>query len=283
MTSVIQRHMTDVQQLYNYHSSNHILDQQFNKDTMNILRSNNTPLIHIMLQSSGLPMQTVNLLCTAFVLIQNGLNIHERIGNYTNYETSEMQLKVLAGDFYSAKYYKVLADANLIKDIQLFAKSIQQMNEAKMNRHFAKVNAIDINTYIMWLEQIHASLACNLVEEYALEKHLWHQICLNVFLAQALINEQKNILHSYTGIISFKLLLLYEAMKPTTYEQFISEVATSDQIDELYLKFNIDQSVNLYINEYLNVALEQIEQLQTKYLKDELKKYILLIQTENTL
>jgi hypothetical protein len=275
--------MSDVQQLYNYHSSNHILDQQFNKDTMNILRSNNTPLIHIMLQSSGLPMQTVNLLCTAFALIQTGLNIHQRIGNYTNYETSDMQLKVLAGDFYSAKYYKVLADANLIKDIQLFAKSIQQMNEAKMDRHFAKLNIVDSNTYIMWLEQIHTSLACNLVEEYALEKHLWHEICLNVFLAQALINEQKNVLHSYTGIISFKLLLLYEAMKPTTYEQFISDITSSDQLEKLYMKFNLDQSVNLYINDYLNVALEQVGHLQTKYLKDEIRKYIQVIQTENKL
>ncbi len=279
-SGTMKRQMVEVNRMLKIHGKNYLLDQYVNLDGTSIMPSNQIPVIHILLQSSGLPMATINLLTTASSLIESGLNTHARIEDYVG-QTTTRQLSVLAGDYYSGKYYKILADANMVNAIHIFAKSIQQINEAKMSRHFASFDQVSVNIYLIWLEQIYGSIALNLVEEYSLEEHLWRPICLNLALVQALTDEKLQVIPTYKSQISLKLILLYEALRPTSEEQFKQLLEDRAEVERLFAKHQIDRSLAAYIDTFLEAALSNIEKLQTKHIKDELKRYVMDTYADN--
>ncbi len=270
---IVQRHIEEVQQRFTHYTQNDFLDQYIDTRQNDSSEKQMLPVLHMMLQAGGLPMATINLLCTAGALIQDGLSTHGKIESYAEESDTARQLSVLAGDYYSGRYYQVLANADLVYPIKIFAAAIQQINEAKMSRHFAPYETIDVNLYITWLEKIHASLLTNLVAEYAFDKGVWHDICLNLSLANALIHEADWIPSHRSGI-SFKLVLLYEAVQPMTSEAYAECVKDRASIDALFAKYNIDRSLAMYIDKFLSQATTSITKLPDGIFKEELGRYI---------
>lgn len=72
------------------------------------------------------------------MLIQIALELHESVVNNvpTNKGETKLQLSVLAGDFYSAHYYKLLADLEDIKMIRTLATVIKETSENKMKLYY---------------------------------------------------------------------------------------------------------------------------------------------------
>lgn len=266
--------LAEIQQLFHHYSKNVLLDQHFDSQYNHSDFSKSAiPILYIMLKSSGLPMNTIHSLCTASALIESGINIHETIEHYACTENTSRQLTVLAGDYYSSKYYKLLSDENLPQAIRAISKSVQQINEAKMSRHFTKINQISSNLYITWLEKIHASIACNLVEEYGIDKSIWHTICLNVMLIHGL-NHEIEWIPTYKGKISFQLVLLYEAMGSPNEELFLQQISNKDHLRSLLKQYNIDQSIARYKNSFISTIQTAMENIEYKFVKDELSLYI---------
>ncbi len=70
------------------------------------------------------------------VLVQTALNVHETV-SVTPWRSEtvkrQRQLTVLSGDYYSSLYYYVLAKVDDVPFIRVLSRSIQEINEAKMN------------------------------------------------------------------------------------------------------------------------------------------------------
>lgn len=71
----------------------------------------------------------------SIMLVQIALDTHERVtlDNEPLSEELERQLSVLAGDYYSSLYYKVLADLKEVQLIRVIANAIKQINEQKIS------------------------------------------------------------------------------------------------------------------------------------------------------
>lgn len=104
------------------------------------MAENRLALLYLFLMEQGMTKERSMIFCTATGLVQLGLDIHEYVKNdYERTQSDERnrQLTVLAGDFYSARYYALLAEASEIEAIQVLSGAVQRVNEAKMRLYLA--------------------------------------------------------------------------------------------------------------------------------------------------
>lgn len=98
----------------------------------------------------------------ATLLVQTALSAHELVRNDEDYlntdeQKKEMQLLVLAGDYYSGLYYLLLSEIKDVQMINCLAKGIKEVNEKKMQLYYSEYNhskelidlLIDIHTVII--------------------------------------------------------------------------------------------------------------------------------------
>lgn len=102
---------------------------------------NRLALLYLFLLEQGMTKERATIFCTATGLIQLGLDMHEKVTNtYEQTLTAERvrQLTVLAGDYYSSRYYQLLAQAGEIKAVKVLSGAVQRVNEAKMSLYVAE-------------------------------------------------------------------------------------------------------------------------------------------------
>jgi len=92
-------------------------------------------LLHTFLEASDLAAKS-EVYGTVTALLQNGLDIHDRVEPGDDSEEEEAmrsrQLKVLAGDYYSSRFYQLLAAAGEIGMIAELSQAIADVNRSKM-------------------------------------------------------------------------------------------------------------------------------------------------------
>ncbi|HLQ95236.1 MAG TPA: heptaprenyl diphosphate synthase component 1 [Pseudogracilibacillus sp.] len=79
------------------------------------------------------------------LLVQSALDTHELVptGKTNQMNQKEIQLSVLAGDYYSGLYYYLLADLENLDLIHILATSIRQINEQKMILFYREAATFD--------------------------------------------------------------------------------------------------------------------------------------------
>nr|WP_259545140.1 heptaprenyl diphosphate synthase component 1 [Heyndrickxia oleronia] len=93
------------------------------EDRMNILIES--------LSSLKLTKGNINKYVTTTMLIQIALDTHDKVNN-TSELLKKRQLTVLAGDYYSGLYYKILAEVENVPLIRTLAEGIKIVNEHKV-------------------------------------------------------------------------------------------------------------------------------------------------------
>lgn len=91
-------------------------------------------VLFLFLHQSGVEIEKIKKYLVSTLLIQIGLDCHEEVTLLkldTEKEIRTRQLSVLAGDFYSSKYYYLLAHMEDIELIRGLARSIYDINVAK--------------------------------------------------------------------------------------------------------------------------------------------------------
>ncbi|MDP9729850.1 heptaprenyl diphosphate synthase component 1 [Alicyclobacillus tolerans] len=81
------------------------------------------------LKAASVPEHQWDLILTALLLLQKGLSMHDEIDEKIN---RTRQLTILAGDFHSSQYYRLIAQTGEFPLMDLLAVSVAEMNEAKM-------------------------------------------------------------------------------------------------------------------------------------------------------
>lgn len=119
--------------------SNHVyLDKYLSKPKVSTVKLR---LLYLFLASQSYTDEDISAICIATGLIQMGLDIHDQVTN-ESLETQEQirirQLQVLAGDYFSSLYYRLLARSQNMDAIQKLAQSVQRSNEQKVIYYQAK-------------------------------------------------------------------------------------------------------------------------------------------------
>lgn len=92
-------------------------------------------LLLTLLEEAEVSSGTQYTVTLAALFIQAAMDTHDSIGtDRTDSETErkQRQLTVLAGDYYSSLYYKLLANAGETSYISIISKAVQEINDAKM-------------------------------------------------------------------------------------------------------------------------------------------------------
>lgn len=95
------------------------------------------------------------------LLVQSALDTHELVptGNTDQMNRKEIQLSVLAGDYYSGLYYYLLAELENLDLIQILATSIREINEQKMILFYRE--AVTFDELFETMKKIEALLFVN--------------------------------------------------------------------------------------------------------------------------
>jgi heptaprenyl diphosphate synthase len=148
-------------------------------------------LLYLFLTQLGLAQSMIHRYIVTSSLVQLGLDSHENIGQgkeETLQAIRTRQLTVLAGDFFSSKYYYLLARAGDVRGIRQLAKGIEKINEFKMKLYREKnINAED---YLQRKTEIEAQLLLSFVEDMACDKkEIWHSFIYQLILIEYLLHD----------------------------------------------------------------------------------------------
>ncbi|KAA0550266.1 hypothetical protein FZW96_02710 [Bacillus sp. BGMRC 2118] len=178
------------------------------------------------------------------MLVQIALDTHEQVSVGTSKSEigqKAQQLKVLAGDYYSGLYYKLLADIEDTKMIKLLAESIKLINEHKI-----RVYRHDL-TYPEPLFDSIKIIEGQLFKSIAESKKLqfWEKLVPELLLLKRLYREQSALAdNGYSAIYSYLLKEAYESQ---------SSIPVSSQ--------EIEQSILMKIEDAITACNEKITKL----------------------
>jgi len=142
-----------------------------------------------------------DLLSIVTSLVQMGLDTHDMVENETNPTQKGMlsmraqQLKVLAGDYFSSRFYHLLSQAGQIETIRHLSEAVCNINRAKMSL-YGKMKQMKLNAE----EYIHygAELKSGLFLSFAgfmsgLYERLWPELVERFSRCEVLLQELRKI------------------------------------------------------------------------------------------
>jgi len=135
-------------------------------------------LADAMIRAAGAEPRSGEALLQSLLLIEHGLAVHEDINMLAGQEDERFrQLGVLAGDYYSSKYYRLLAQAGDIHMIGRFAEAIQDINEAKAELEREPGDfSLSGERYLELQERIHGRLLHTLRIRLLADQPYWDEI-----------------------------------------------------------------------------------------------------------
>ncbi|ADU30127.1 heptaprenyl diphosphate synthase component 1 [Evansella cellulosilytica] len=202
-------------------------------------------ILYMMLKEKKVDQAYISQCILTTILVQAALDTHEQVSvdelqNETN--RKKRQLKVLAGDYYSSLYYSVLSKVDDVTLIKVLAKSIQEINESKMNVYKNKIKKIqagfdDVRT-------IDTSLLRNIAN--MLQMSEWKNVIEEFFFLKRLLKE--------------RFLWLDKGMKGSLVDMLLYEVSETDKNTEYrgQLLARFDRHIEVTKDKLLHISKDWV-------------------------
>lgn len=188
------------------------------------------------------------------MLVQIALDTHDHISNISkmdeeNADQSIRQLTVLAGDYYSGLYYKLLADSDDISIIRVLASGIKEVNEHKIFVYQKEFDGID--KLMTSIKIIESSLYTKLSDYFQVS--FWNEIVSNFLFVKRLLIEKKQYIHAGSS-------QLFEAMMRVIFPK--QQLPLSDLSNEQhkYLLVVCDRYIELS-KHFIEMGFQQLPTL----------------------
>ncbi|MCF8563733.1 heptaprenyl diphosphate synthase component 1 [Alicyclobacillus tolerans] len=121
------------------------------------------------LQAASVPVKQMRAIVEAVLLLQHGLSIHDEVDGQA---PLLRQLNVLAGDYSSGHYYRVMAKTGNLKLMSTLCTAVVRVNEAKMTLFHLK-DTVTPERYMTLRETIHGELLFALARTFLHEPDGW--------------------------------------------------------------------------------------------------------------
>ncbi len=186
----------------------------------------------------------INTSAITVAMVHASLSEHEKI-NETNATSKEQQLTVLSGDYYSGRYYQLLAKTGNISLIREISRSI--VNRCEQQIKFYESNKLSVQQWLESILKIETVLISKFYTFYKFDKYT--AIMTKCLLILKLYDELSNYENGHMTTFINKINTNLESS--VTFDQVIGQ-----EVDKLYTE----------LTEYLQ---------SSKLLKDEVKLYIM--------
>ncbi len=121
----------------------------------------------LVLSQTELSSSATDRILAAMVLMHHGLDLHESIQDEEVPQSTQAQLTILSGAFFSSLFYRLLAEANCIDLVSAFSKAVAKINEAKSSLHDLQLDALyDDQQYITHQRTVQGELLTALCEAF---------------------------------------------------------------------------------------------------------------------
>lgn len=158
-------------------------------------------LLHAVLGQQPAAAIHKELLSLAASLVQMGLDTHDLVengfagGKGGLLAMRSQQLKVLAGDYFSSRFYNLLAQAGQIDTISRMSEAVCEINRAKMNL-YAKMKQMRLNAeeYLHYGSEMKSGLFVALTGfMHGLYERLWPDIMDRYSRCEILLQEMQRV------------------------------------------------------------------------------------------
>jgi heptaprenyl diphosphate synthase len=170
------------------------------------------------------------------MLIQIALDTHEQISNKKIVGISQIksrQLTVLAGDYYSGLYYKLLADSEDIFMIKVLAEGIKEINEHKITLFQQEFSSVE--NLMSSIKIIESSLLAKVIDYF--QANVWSEITANLLLFKRLLHEKRRYIqtgHSH----------LFDTMKSLIFSKSDLKIENLSMEHQKYLLVVCDRYID---------------------------------------
>jgi heptaprenyl diphosphate synthase len=189
------------------------------------------------------------------MLIQIALDTHDKVTNSMNEPLKERQLTVLAGDYFSGLYYKILAETNDVPLINALAKATKKVNESKISIYKNANN--DLENLLYDLKTMESAIITNFL--YNFNQTQWIELSETILVIKRLLSEREMLVKgTYTPFTSsLRTLSIYNQEQQILndekerilhqlnknldhYRETLSELSEKMNIPSEYLSNKID-------------------------------------------
>jgi heptaprenyl diphosphate synthase len=237
-------------------------------------------LLCAFLNKQARPKQQMNdLYALVTALVQMGLDTHDLVeapGSGIESGMSKMrarQLQVLAGDYFSSRFYQLLSQAGQIDMVKMLSAAICEVNRQKMNL-YDKMKRLSLTgaDYLRYTVEIKTQLFSVFSNVFqGLHQSLWPGI-LQSFTACEMLAEELDLLQFdrlYKGW-AFWHIMQFEREH---LADFIDERHTdSSKWRSLISKYRVSALLTDMLDTHWNQLTEKIKLLESDKLKEELLK-----------
>ncbi|MBN6188595.1 heptaprenyl diphosphate synthase component 1 [Aneurinibacillus sp. BA2021] len=217
-----QEEIEEIMRQIKQNAENRVLYQYIDNPPISQLR---VSLLYLFLRQHGIAGATLHNYIVTAMLIQLSLDSHETISLHKEEETAGIrsrQLTVLAGDYFSSRYYYLLAQMGDIRAIHQLARSIQEINEWKISLYWESNWTAE--QYLQQKVNIESSLLRSFSSVYGGDAaDLWMRIFSQLILVEQLLVEYKaSQLEESAG--RYFHLLSSEEGKHSAYQSMLQQI-----------------------------------------------------------
>jgi heptaprenyl diphosphate synthase len=212
-------------------------------------------------KAAGLSGKETETVVSTLLLIIHGLAVHEEIDTLTQHADERFrQLGVLAGDYYSSKYYRLLAESGEIALIGQFALAIQKINEVKAE--LVRVPGdftLPVEKYLHMQETIHGALLHSLRAALLPNEPQWEDLITHLVRA-AVLKKELDKMSLYTWNRHAAALALWQ--KATAEEKkWLMMIKAGDGSDQRLISLYVKYGTSTYLFSLLEEAASLAEQV----------------------
>ncbi len=124
-------------------------------------------MVCLIMQSYAVPRETIHRYCVAITLLQMGIDTHDRVSvgeERTLHGKRSRQLLVLAGDYYSGLFYRLLTEKGDMAAIRKLSEAVCDIHEAKMELYGLHRKKSTLQSPLSLLRRIRGSLVRTVAE-----------------------------------------------------------------------------------------------------------------------
>jgi len=239
-----------------------------------------TRLLHAFLSKGSRVEAFSELYALVTSIVQMGLDTHDLVPE-TNREkenkaTRGRQLKVLAGDYFSSRFYHLLSQAGQIETIRQLSASICEVNRMKLNFYLlmkqVKMTAEDYIRHSVDIKmQLFLSFS-HLME--GIFSSYWPELLRGFTRCEVLLQEISRA-QSTEGLRgSWGFWHVLQKGTKDERKQLLGEETESGKLQTLWLKYNITTQLYSMLEEQLRQVQSKINQLGSERIVQELRQVL---------
>jgi heptaprenyl diphosphate synthase len=217
----------------------------------------------LLLQAAELSWKEIELMMTVVMLIHHGLRVHDDILAASEQPDERYrQLNVLAGDYYSSKYFYLLAQNGHVSAIGRFARAISRINEAKAEREkYMRDLSCTEEKYMRISERIQGELLHTLRETYLPDDPLWEDIVSFMVRANVLQEEYRG-LRQGNWVLNLANIYMYDQAS-NEERRYMKSVPFGQMLDNRLMSFHVKYRTSSYLFRLMDSCMHTVERLST--------------------